>query len=404
VTLRYRDGTIRVDTDTALDIDCLQRGPDGTVYAPGYRYATLLSALRERDILCEDRVLGDETLAVDSPYELRKYQRAALEAWEDDDRRGVLELPTGSGKTVIGLAAIECVGRPALVVVPTVDEELARLPSLERALPADVPVVAPRQEVIELARDKYRTYLRLRDAGHAVPVGADVGHGRSVVDGDPATAAVVGQRRHQPGGPDHPVGDREPARGRLAEFGRALAEGVGVEPIDRDVDGSTGLAFGLEVVLVALELDEQAAGVLDRGRRQPPHGTVLGDTFPGAGRVGVGVARPAVEHPVGVAGSSAAETAPLDEPDVQPSHREVAGDAEPGRPAADHADVRPDPIGHTATRVGSCISLSTPRGARRTGDEGTLDTGGQDPPDGTVRPRRPTVIRGDDPEPACSVT
>lgn len=55
------------------------------------------------------------------------------------------------------------------VVVPTVDEELAMLPSLSRALPANVPIVAPRQEVIDLSLDKYRTYERLHNAGHIVP-------------------------------------------------------------------------------------------------------------------------------------------------------------------------------------------------------------------------------------------
>ena len=54
------------------------------------------------------------------------------------------------------------------VIVPTVDEELPRLPELRAALP-EVGIVAPRQEVIEIARDKYRTSHVLRAAGHAVP-------------------------------------------------------------------------------------------------------------------------------------------------------------------------------------------------------------------------------------------
>jgi len=51
------------------------------------------------------------------------------------------------------------------VVVPTVDEELSVLD----ALPENVPVVAPRQEVIEGALDKYDSYQRLDEAGHTVP-------------------------------------------------------------------------------------------------------------------------------------------------------------------------------------------------------------------------------------------
>jgi len=51
------------------------------------------------------------------------------------------------------------------VVVPTVDEEL---PLLD-ALPDDVPVVAPRDDVIAVSLDKYATAQRLEAAGHAVP-------------------------------------------------------------------------------------------------------------------------------------------------------------------------------------------------------------------------------------------
>src|SRR6056297_3547184 len=51
------------------------------------------------------------------------------------------------------------------VGVPTVDEEL---PELD-ALPDDVPVVAPRPGVVEMALDKYETHQRLDEAGHSVP-------------------------------------------------------------------------------------------------------------------------------------------------------------------------------------------------------------------------------------------
>ena len=52
---------------------------------------------------------------------LRAYQRKALDSWDRAGRRGVIVLPTGAGKTVIGMKAIELVNRPAVVVVPTLD-------------------------------------------------------------------------------------------------------------------------------------------------------------------------------------------------------------------------------------------------------------------------------------------
>ena len=53
--------------------------------------------------------------------ELRPYQKAALEAWLDAGRRGVIVLPTAAGKTYIALKAIERLNVATLVVVPTLD-------------------------------------------------------------------------------------------------------------------------------------------------------------------------------------------------------------------------------------------------------------------------------------------
>src|SRR6266581_8130246 len=52
---------------------------------------------------------------------MRKYQKKALGAWDKAGRRGVIVLPTGAGKTVIAMKAIELVNRPAIVIVPTLD-------------------------------------------------------------------------------------------------------------------------------------------------------------------------------------------------------------------------------------------------------------------------------------------
>lgn len=54
--------------------------------------------------------------------QFRRYQRQALEAFEDDrvrgDRRSYLVLPPGAGKTVVGLEAARRLGRRTLVLVP----------------------------------------------------------------------------------------------------------------------------------------------------------------------------------------------------------------------------------------------------------------------------------------------
>src|SRR6185436_13675968 len=60
--------------------------------------------------------------ALDSQWslpELRWYQREAVTAWRDAGDRGVIVLPTGSGKTVVALGAIKELGVATLVLVPT---------------------------------------------------------------------------------------------------------------------------------------------------------------------------------------------------------------------------------------------------------------------------------------------
>ncbi|CCQ33501.1 DNA repair protein [Halorhabdus tiamatea SARL4B] len=53
--------------------------------------------------------------------EPRDYQQAALDSWRAHDRQGTVVLPTGSGKTFLGLQAIADAGVSALVVTPTID-------------------------------------------------------------------------------------------------------------------------------------------------------------------------------------------------------------------------------------------------------------------------------------------
>jgi superfamily II DNA or RNA helicase len=52
---------------------------------------------------------------------MRGYQKRALGAWDRAGRRGVIVLPTGAGKTVIAMKAIELVNQPTVVIVPTLD-------------------------------------------------------------------------------------------------------------------------------------------------------------------------------------------------------------------------------------------------------------------------------------------
>ena len=126
VRLRYDEGTVRIDGEGADALDSLSfvRRDDRSESrrAPAFRYPFLRATCRNRGLSLEDAVLSTADVdGLTTDYELREYQRAALDAWREAGDRGVVELPTGSGKTVIGIGAIVALGVPALVVVPTVD-------------------------------------------------------------------------------------------------------------------------------------------------------------------------------------------------------------------------------------------------------------------------------------------
>ncbi len=167
VTLTFEDGTIRVEGDADLDLPVESDPRSKTSRVPAFRYAALVAVLDDHDIDYDDHVLAAPALDVASTYELRDYQRKALAAWRANDHRGVLELPTGSGKTVIGIGAIEESGTATLVVVPTIDllEQWRR--ELETEL--DVPVGqlgGGEQRVEALTVATYDSaYLRAEDIG-----------------------------------------------------------------------------------------------------------------------------------------------------------------------------------------------------------------------------------------------
>ena len=52
---------------------------------------------------------------------LRNYQKDALNAWDRSGKRGVVVLPTGAGKTIVAVKAIELINYATIIVVPTLD-------------------------------------------------------------------------------------------------------------------------------------------------------------------------------------------------------------------------------------------------------------------------------------------
>ena len=125
VTLRYDEGTIRIEDapDELARLSFVESDPRSKTHrAPAHRYPVLRRTCLDRGTPLEDRVLELPDLGeIETDYELRGYQTEALDAWRDRSDRGVIELPTGSGKTVVAIGAMAALGAPTLVVVPTID-------------------------------------------------------------------------------------------------------------------------------------------------------------------------------------------------------------------------------------------------------------------------------------------
>ncbi|MGH7267025.1 MAG: DEAD/DEAH box helicase family protein [Candidatus Rokuibacteriota bacterium] len=125
VHLRFDHGTILI-TGAPETMDFTE--------APGVRWDPRVRAHRApaaaygalRAWLLESRVRFVDAVRAEAPptdgwaeIGLRGYQATALWAWELAGRRGVVVLPTGSGKTRVALAAMAHTRLPALCLVPT---------------------------------------------------------------------------------------------------------------------------------------------------------------------------------------------------------------------------------------------------------------------------------------------
>ncbi|MCX8185110.1 MAG: DEAD/DEAH box helicase [Sulfolobales archaeon] len=110
---------------------------DGRVFLlhPMY-YTNFVEVLRRRGVAVVDRTGFLSRVKLDIPADLkvslRDYQRESLERWVKNGCRGIVALPTGSGKTLIAIAAIVEAKERTLIVVITKDhvkqwyEEIAK--------------------------------------------------------------------------------------------------------------------------------------------------------------------------------------------------------------------------------------------------------------------------------------
>lgn len=124
--LHFDCGTLVAPTlpeDARLRALFQKDGRTGVYRAPAWHYREAVLRLRELGIPYEDKAKRFEPLELPltSPIQPFPHQQQALEAWTRAGGRGLVELPTGAGKTLLAVLAIAHVKRPTLVVVPTLD-------------------------------------------------------------------------------------------------------------------------------------------------------------------------------------------------------------------------------------------------------------------------------------------
>lgn len=89
--------------------------------ALAYKYRDIVEFLKSEGVDFEDHVLDNvipSPFYEDVEFELRDYQREAVERWMME-KRGIIVLPTGSGKTIIAMEIMRRLSVSTLVVVPT---------------------------------------------------------------------------------------------------------------------------------------------------------------------------------------------------------------------------------------------------------------------------------------------
>ena len=121
ITLKYHKGTIVIKGLKSLPYTTIDSRTNSLI-SYGINYKKITEYLKAKNVDYEDLVLDLLPLGQlpKIKVKLRDYQKEAIGSWSQE-KMGSIVLPTGAGKTIIGLKIIEMINSPTLIVVPTLD-------------------------------------------------------------------------------------------------------------------------------------------------------------------------------------------------------------------------------------------------------------------------------------------
>ena len=123
--LKYHQGTIKINGNIKVP-DAFWDDRSKTFRAQGLYYRNIISYLKNSSIEYNNKVpdpvpCPDLKQLYKNNTQLRDYQQDAISSWIQNNYQGVIVLPTGSGKTVIGVEAIAYCNTSVIIIVPTID-------------------------------------------------------------------------------------------------------------------------------------------------------------------------------------------------------------------------------------------------------------------------------------------
>ena len=151
--LAYDKGTLLLEGAAADAVPpaFVQDPRVGLPRAPGLVYRNALTHLHRSgfEYVDEARAYGPLALEFQARQTPFEHQQEALDAWVEGGRRGLVVLPTGSGKTHVAELAMVAVQRSTLIVVPTIDLMTQWYDRLVTVFGIDVGLVGGGHHVIE---------------------------------------------------------------------------------------------------------------------------------------------------------------------------------------------------------------------------------------------------------------